>query len=93
MARDVTARELQTEVLSRLRSQLSQTMAHVSSTSPVYQLIVVHHDAQEEKIDQSADMPLLTPAFTLSMKNCPTGTNFEKKLFLKNKFGRNKFYF
>ena len=40
----------------------------------VYKLIVVHHDAQEEKIDQSADLPLLTHAFTLSMKNCPTGS-------------------
>ena len=76
MARDVTSRELQTEVLSRLRNQLNQSVAHVGSTSPVYQLIVVHHDAQEERIDQSADMPLLTPAFTLSMKNCPTGDDF-----------------
>ena len=40
----------------------------------------MHHDGKIEKIDQKADLPLLTSGFTNSMRNCPTGSPIHVRL-------------
>lgn len=76
ISRDATARELNHEILSRMKTHLRISQ----STSPLYELTVVHHDGQSEKIDKKADLPLLSSGFTNSMRNCPTGSPIHVKL-------------
>lgn len=66
MARDATARELHTEIFSRIEQKYSPRNAP--------RLKVSHHDGSEEAIDSSLEHPLLTSALTTAMKTCPTGS-------------------
>ena len=72
------ARELNQEILNKMKGKLR--LSNISSTSPLFQLQVVHHDGKIEKIDPKADSPLLSPGFTNSMRNCPTGSPIHVRL-------------
>ena len=62
-------------------------LSNISSTSPLFQLQVVHHDGKIEKIDPKADSPLLSPGFTNSMRNCPTGSPIHVRLIAEIDIG------
>ena len=80
------ARELNQEILNKMKGKLR--LSNISSTSPLFQLQVVHHDGKIEKIDPKADSPLLSPGFTNSMRNCPTGSPIHVRLIAEIDIGR-----
>ena len=63
-------------------------LSNISSTSPLFQLQVVHHDGKIEKIDPKTDSPLLSPGFTNSMRNCPTGSPIHVRLIAEIDIGK-----